>query len=119
MRFNSANPPFPEVETSQGLCESATVSELIAIGENIWYDSAEGGIPLSGEVELITGTYYVTQTLEDCESQPVEVHVIIYDTPSPPVADPDQALCAGGTIGDLIATGEDIRWYDVQEGEFH
>jgi|GEM_PF-641297 len=109
--------PSAPISDAQTFC-IGTVADLTATGENLqWYDVAEGGMPLATDTELVSGTYYVSQTINDCESPRTEVVVTIYGIPSIPVADATQSFfCTGNTIADLIATGENLQWYDVAEG---
>lgn len=58
--------------------EAATVSNLSATGEAIqWYSTSSGGSPLAESTALISGTYYVSQTVNDCESNRLPVVVSI------------------------------------------
>src|SRR5690606_12182290 len=58
-----------------------TVSELEATGENLqWYNVAVGGEALAFSETLITGTYYVSQTMDGCESGRTAVTVSIANT---------------------------------------
>ncbi|OYU83494.1 MAG: hypothetical protein CFE24_11110 [Flavobacterium sp. BFFFF2] len=73
--------PAPTVST-QSLCNGATVDRLVAGGTNLkWYTSLTGGSALSNTTVLITGTYYVSQTIGVVESPRVAVAVTIVTTP--------------------------------------
>jgi hypothetical protein len=63
-------PEAPSGNALQHFCASATVSDLIASGDNIqWYSAAAGGSPLSSSTLLMNGTtYYASQTVAGCES---------------------------------------------------
>src|SRR5690606_12598485 len=50
--------------------------------------------------------------IQDCA---VDMGAYESDPIPAPVAE-DQALCAGTTVSDLTATGENLQWYDVAEG---
>jgi hypothetical protein len=54
----------------QTFCGNATVANLVATGTGTfnWYDVATGGTALASTTVLSTGTYYVTQTINGCES---------------------------------------------------
>ncbi|HEX8269630.1 MAG TPA: MopE-related protein, partial [Flavobacterium sp.] len=72
--------PAPAAEDQQ-FNSGATVSDLEATGTNIqWYQNSAGGSPLSDATMLSTGTYYVTQTLNGCESARTAVEVTINET---------------------------------------
>ena len=107
-------PIAPEAEASQSFCWG-TVSDLLATGENLqWYDTVEGGTPLDPDTLLTTGTYYVSQTMNDCESPRVEVSVTLQV--EFPIAPSPQIFAVITTIADLEATGENLQWYDTAEG---
>lgn len=93
-------------------CNGATVAELMVTeGEMpLWYDSADATEPLAADALLATGTYYVTQTVDGCESEKVAVAVNI-TTADTPQGDAVQEFTAGDTIADLDVTGTDIVWF--------
>lgn len=69
------------VVASQSFCGTATVADLEAAGSDIkWYANADGGAPLTESTPLVTGNYYVSQTVDICESERIQVAVTI--TPS-------------------------------------
>ena len=70
----------------QRLCYGSKVSDLVVTGLNIkWYNFAHGGTILSPETILNTGDYFVSQTLNGCESfrKLVSVEINDFDSPSP------------------------------------
>lgn len=72
----------PPITSPQNFCDVATVSELTATGINLqWYENASEGDPLSAETPLSSGTYYVSQTIDDEESERVAVEVTINQAP--------------------------------------
>ncbi len=93
---------------------SLPTPDLITSGTNIqWYDTAM--VVVSTNDTLATGqtavgvyTYYVTQTMNGCESTPDTVVLTIY--PGAPLL-ASQVICAGGIIPDLTAVGTNINWY--------
>jgi hypothetical protein len=57
---------------------NATVASLVATGSNLkWFSQASGGIELNGTTILTSGTYFVSQTNNGCESPRVPVSVTI------------------------------------------
>ncbi len=59
-------------------CDGATVADLTATGTNLqWYDVATGGTALASSTVLVTGSYYVSQTLNGCESITTQLDVTI------------------------------------------
>ena len=109
---NTTTAPTAEVQT---FCVGATVAELEATGTDLlWYDVSTGGSPLNNTIELTTGTYYVSQTLNSCESTRTAVTVTVNTTTAPTAE--AQTFCIGATIAELEATGTDLLWYDVATG---
>src|SRR5690606_31385688 len=70
-------PEAPIAESPQYFEEGATLADLVVEGENLtWYD--EEGNVLPADTVLVAGTtYYVTQTIDGCESDATEVYVDI------------------------------------------
>ncbi|QYJ68050.1 Ig-like domain-containing protein [Flavobacterium litorale] len=98
------------------LCNAGTVADLMATGDNIqWYDAATDGNLLTAETALVDGTsYYASQTIDGCESTDrTEVAVTINVTAAPTVDAATVTLCNAGTVADLMATGDNIQWYDA------
>lgn len=63
------------VTSPQNLSTNAKVQDLTAVGDNLkWYNQAEGGTELDPVTTLVTGKYYVSQTVS-CESERTEVQV--------------------------------------------
>jgi len=74
--------PSAPTATNQSFCGSlnATVSNLNASGSNLkWYNVPTGGIALAPNTLLVSGTYYVTQTSANCESNRTTVLVTVND----------------------------------------
>jgi hypothetical protein len=75
---------------AQTFCSSATVADLTATGTGIqWYDVATDGIALATTTAIASGTYYVSKTLDTCESTRTAVSVTI--TPQP--VEPTKVNC--------------------------
>jgi hypothetical protein len=82
----------PEAPTAvaQTFCSSATVADLTATGTAVqWYDVATDGIALATTTAIASGTYYVSKTLDTCESTRTAVSVTI--TPQP--VEPTKVNC--------------------------
>jgi len=72
----------PPITSPQAFCDAAIVADLTATGINLqWYENATEENPLSVETSLATGTYYVSQTLNNEESIRVAVQVTINQAP--------------------------------------
>jgi hypothetical protein len=90
----------PPVASAQQFCEAATVADLEATGDNLqWYDVATGGSPLTGDTNLATGTYYVSQTQLGVESDRTSVAVTINTPPVASAVVDANVSCNGGSNG--------------------
>lgn len=99
----------------QSFCGSALVANLVASGTNLnWYAAATGGSALVASTALTSTTYYVSQTVDGCESARTAVLVTITNTTAPTAS--AQTFCFAGTVADLVATGTNLNWYDVASG---
>lgn len=100
--------------SAQTFCGPVTVASLVASGTSInWYDVATGGAALAGSTSLSTGTYYVTQTLNGCESPRLSVAVTV-NTVAAPSGAAVQDACITETIADFVVTGDTgavLTWY--------
>lgn len=66
------------VAVAQSFCGAATIADLEATGDNIkWYADAADGSPLPDTTPLASGNYYVSQTVDICESDRVQVAVTV------------------------------------------
>ena len=76
-------PAAPTGETTQTICSPLavifTLSNLVVNGTNLqWYADAAGTIPLPSDTPLVNNTtYYVTQTVDGCESN-AYLAVLVY-----------------------------------------
>ena len=104
----------PVVVNNVSVAFGSATPNLISAGSNInWYDNtmalvSTGNTFATGETAIGAYTYYVTQTLNGCASNPDTVTLTIH--PLAPAA-PNQVVCFGNTIPDLNATGTNINWY--------
>ena len=107
---------LPTAENTQSFTYSATISDLEATGTDLqWYDVATDGTALATNTVLSTGTYYVSQTLDGCESERTAVNVTITLTTEAPTSSFSTQIFAGDnkTVEDLQVTGSNIIWYDA------
>jgi len=102
--------------SSQTFCSSAIVADLVATGEPgailQWFASATSTIPLDDNEALSNGTYYVSQTMNGCESNRKAISVQIVNTAAPQIA--NMSLCEGTTIAEIeipATTGVTYKWY--------
>jgi hypothetical protein len=103
----------PTATASQEFCNGATVADLTATGSGVqWYTAASGGTALTTGTSLASGSYFVSQTLNGCESTDrFEVNVTI-NAPAAPTGNTAQSFCFSGTVADLQANGQNIQWYN-------
>jgi hypothetical protein len=98
--------------SAQSFCNAVTVASLTATGTNLkWYDAATAGTLLNASAALGTGTYFVSQTLNSCESARTSVAVTINTTAVPTAS--AQSFCNSSTVASLTATGTNLKWYDA------
>ena len=108
--------PLPAGNNNQQFCidENATIANLDVTGTSLkWYDSVENGNVLTQTTLLQNSLYYVTQTLNNCESERFTVNVKIQDTPIP-TADSPQTFCIqkNAKISNIKISGQDIQWFE-------
>lgn len=96
---------------------------LTATGSNLkWYAAATGGSPLASAPKPSTATagttsYFVSQTVSDCESERAEI-VVTVSACSPP-AKPEvvnENFTVGAPEKVLTATGSNLKWYLAATG---
>lgn len=108
---NTVPPPATE---AQVFCGTATVASLTATGQNLqWYTTAMAGQALATSTPLVSGVYYVSQTINGCQSARTPVNVTANG--SAPTGAATQVISVDmpseATIEDLVVQGEGIRWY--------
>ncbi len=103
------------IASSQSFCNSATVGDLVATGTALqWYTASTGGTALTSTTPLVSGDYYVSQTINSCESIRTMVSITINVTSVPTAS--SQSFCNGATVTDLVATGTALQWYIASTG---
>ena len=114
--INVTAPAAPTGDSDQAFCDTVTVADLTAIGDNIhWYDAATAGNLLDPTISLTDGQLvYATQTINGCESTDrLEVTVSLQDiTITASVLE----VCAGESI-DLSVIGDFPSTYLWSTGE--
>lgn len=81
--------PIPPLGESVAVCINVVIPPLVAEGTNVlWYSNPElTELVFSGNIfyteNTLPGnyTYYATQTSDGCESEAIEITLMIYDTP--------------------------------------
>jgi Secretion system C-terminal sorting domain len=91
------------------LCLNALVSPLTAVGQNLlWYTTPTGGVgstiaPTPSTATVGITSYYVSQTVNNVESQRVEIKVTVYALPTAAII-ANSSTCQGVSVA-LRATG--------------
>ncbi|PZR11379.1 MAG: hypothetical protein DI539_20685, partial [Flavobacterium psychrophilum] len=86
--------------TTLTFCNSATVANLTANGTDLkWYAAANGGTALTTTDAVTTGNYFVSQTLNNCESARTQVAVTVNVTPAPTAT--ALSFCNSATVANL------------------
>jgi gliding motility-associated-like protein len=115
--------PPPTVATPQTFCWSsnATLADLGVTGNAVptgftpvftWYDDDLKTNVLPDTTVLVDGeTYFVSQTIDGCESPLAEVVVSLEDPT--PTANTPQEFCEGNdlVLDDITVTGQNLSWY--------
>src|SRR5690606_11187073 len=112
--------PIPTANITQDFCKGDTLNDLIVTGMNLtWYLLFNGNyypIASPGTTTLVDGnTYYVTQTVDGCESD--YLPITVNRAPGPPTGNSTQTFCKGETLADLTGiTGSNLKWYSNLSG---
>lgn len=121
--ITSAAPPSgPTVTTPVSYCQGATATALTATGTNLlWYTVPVGGVgsttaPTPSTAIVGTTSYYVSQTINGCESARIQIDIIINAAPAAPTVSSPVNLCQGATATALSATGTGLLWYTTPTG---
>ena len=81
---SSCNTPEPTADSPQSFCESVVLNELQTNGSNIRFYAEETGDTLLDAETIVdeSTTVYITQTIDDCESQTLVAIDIIVEEPT-------------------------------------
>jgi hypothetical protein len=109
---NVTNAPTASAQT---FCTSGTVADLVATGSGLqWYATSTSSPALTASTALATGTYFVSQTVNGCESTRTSVSVTVNSAVTPTGATTQTingGVAADVTIEDIIVTGTNVIWY--------
>jgi len=107
---NITPPTASPTVTSVSYCQNAPAAALTATGSNLqWYAGASGGTgtataPVPSTSAAGVTTYYVTQTLNGCESPRAAINVTVHPNPTV-TASSNSPLCAGGSASLTASAG--------------
>ncbi|MGA0559338.1 T9SS type A sorting domain-containing protein [Larkinella sp. VNQ87] len=114
-----ATPGLPTVPTLPDVCQNtSTPVTLQASGENLkWYTVETGGTgagaaPVQQTTAAGTFTYYVTQTINQCESPRAAAKITVKPQPILPGVE-NLVVCQDAEEKTLAATGEALKWFDA------
>ncbi|SKB79522.1 Concanavalin A-like lectin/glucanases superfamily protein [Salegentibacter holothuriorum] len=117
-------PLTPETTALLEYCEGETANTLEATTTNgailNWYDEDSNALtaaPTPDTAAPGTYLYYVSQSLEACESDKVTIEVIIHELPEVTITPSETLVCAASTVI-LTAVGADSYiWYNEADEE--
>jgi len=116
-------PPNPTV-SNLNVCQGSGPQSLTAVGVNLkWYTTLVGGIgnvtaPVINPTIVGTSTYYVTQTINGCESNRQALVVTVLAQPNQPsVANTNIKYCQFEVPQTLTAIGNNILWYTINPAQ--
>ena len=115
--------PVPSIPTAtdKSVCSSEPIPNLTASGQNIqWYTDSLTNLQFSGSSfntgETTAGVYpyYVSQTINGCESPGKKVALTIKATPTQ-LSVNDSTICFGETTPTFSASGSNVLWYQKSD----
>ncbi len=118
----TAIPAAPAATTAISYCQNATATALTATGTNLlWYTTATGGTgsataPTPSTSAAGATSYYVSQTINSCESPRTAIVVTVNAIPAAPAASSPVSYCQNATATALTATGTNLLWYTTATG---
>jgi hypothetical protein len=118
----NAAPDSPIVNSPVGYCQNAVASPLSATGTGLlWYTTSTGGTasataPTPSTANSGTVSYYVSQTVNGCESGRAKIDVIVNAAPDSPIVNSPVSYCQNAVASPLSATGTGLLWYTTSTG---
>ncbi len=118
----NALPTSPEAVTPISYCQGQPASALSAVGTNLkWYLTSVGGegsgtAPAPSTVSSGTINYWISQTVNNCESTRTKIDVVVAPTPVAPGVTTPIAYTQGQIAAPLSAVGTNLKWYLSSSG---
>ncbi|RYZ56116.1 MAG: gliding motility-associated C-terminal domain-containing protein [Sphingobacteriales bacterium] len=111
-------PAPPAVVTPLSYCQGAVATALSASGSGLlWYTTLTGGLgtaaaPVPSTSTVGSTTYYVSQTVNGCESPRDSIVVTVTPAPATPIASGNSPVCVGNTLtlSATSTTGASFTW---------
>ena len=112
-------PPPTSSDVTTTFCDTlnATIADLSADPNILWYDAANSTTSLATSTPLVNGQKYwstLTDPTSTCESASrLEIEAVIITPPLPPTAAANQNYCilSNATIAELSVNGTNVLWY--------
>ncbi|SEN40663.1 conserved repeat domain-containing protein, partial [Flavobacterium sp. fv08] len=115
----TVNTTAAPIASSQTFCvnDAKKVSDLTPSGSNYkWYSASSGGTLYTGTETLSSGNYYVSQTLNSCESTRTLVAVTVNNATVPTASAQTFCTSENKKVSDLIPSGSSYKWYNASSG---
>jgi glycosidase len=118
----NAIPAAPGVSNPAPVCQGSTAVALTASGSNLlWYTAATGGTgsataPTPSTANAGSTSFFVSQTVNGCESPRATIAVTVNATPAAPGVSNPSAICQNAPASPLTATGTNLLWYTAATG---
>ncbi len=119
---NSTAAPTSSAQTFCAI-DNKTVNDLAVTltsgASKKWYNANTGGTTYGGNEILASGTYYVSQILNGCESARTSVVVTVNNTATPTANSQTFCVIDNKTVNDLEVTlisGATKKWYSASSG---
>ncbi len=115
-------PAPPSVTSPINLCQGQIASPLTASGTGLlWYTNPTGGVGSTNAPTPSTSntgiyTYYVSQTVNGCESPRAPILVQVGTVPVVPIVVSPVTYCQNQTAIPLTASGSNLLWYTTSTG---
>lgn len=87
--------------------------------EYVWYSNPTTTTPIDSETVLSTNVYFISKTLDGCESERTTVDVVVNPVPDAPTGETQQSFTydvpSDVTIADLLVNEDNVTWYMSEE----
>ncbi|NIJ55419.1 Ig-like domain-containing protein [Dyadobacter arcticus] len=120
---NACTPPAAPGVANKSYTVGEAATPLTATGDGLkWYSASTGGSPLGGAPTPSTAaagstSYFVSQTVSNCESPRAEIVVTVAAcTPPAPPGVAHKNYTVGDAATPLTATGDGLKWYSASSG---
>ncbi|WP_128548570.1 Ig-like domain-containing protein [Larkinella soli] len=115
-----ATPTLPTVPALPEVCQNTPPVSFSATGQGLkWYNAETGGTataeaPVQNTGTAGTFTFYVSQTIEQCEGPRAPAKLVVKPLPQAPGVE-NKVVCQDTPEQTLSAAGSNIRWFDAND----